>query len=198
MNEPPIIPAIPLIPPEPIEIPEPTFLHREALLPQYRPVLLPEFSPDELRYSLGSFSVNEPDQEDSASQKSSKRVVAAPIPAPPLPAIKQAVSAPDDNPYPEPSRLAEISLPGTNIKIPIPENELLITAAATAATASVVSVAATMTAQNLAKKIKPIFDQILKRVLNRKPKPHELLSYGRKRLALRRSRRLPSESQVET
>lgn len=201
MDEPPIIPAIPLpptvLPPNPIAIPEASFLTQEALIPQYRPVLLPFASPGEAWSALTPFQQPAEEKEEPPSKKASNTTAPVLIPNLPLPNIQQPIPAPVDNPQPAASRLTEIRLPGTEIKIPIPENELLITAAATAATASVVSVAATMSAQSLAKKMKPIFDQLLKRILKKK-KPHESLTYGRKRLAQRRSKRLPSESPVET
>lgn len=202
MNEPPILPAIPLpptaIPPSPIAIPEPTFSTPEALLPQYRPVLLPSYSPSDLQRDLKLSQEDSEETKAAPSNKPLNKVEVGSIPDIQLPYIQEVLPAPVVDPRRDTPRLTEISLPGTDIKIPIPENELLITAAATAATASIVSVAATMTAQSLAKKIKPIFDQLLKRILNRKKKPHESLSFGRRRWVQRRSRRQPSENPVQT
>lgn len=204
MDEPILLPAIPLptaidpLPPAPIAIPEPVFERPQEPVLEYYPVLLPQVTPS----SPGDPSIESGEQSESdepaQGQKAPKTKVPVKILIPQLSQFLETESETDGDPQPLSPRMTKISVPGTKIEIPIPEQDILITAATTAATASVVSVAATISVQQLAKKIKPIFDQILKRILKKKQKPHELLTFGRKRLVQRHCRRLPSESPVET
>ena len=65
---------------------------------------------------------------------------------------------------PQPREVKKVDIPFTNYRMPIPEEEIMVTAATTAA----ISVAATLTATSLFKQcvkiFKPIFMQIAKRI----------------------------------
>ena len=65
---------------------------------------------------------------------------------------------------PQPREVKKVEIPFTNYRMPIPEEEIMVTAATTAA----ISVAATLTATSLFKQcvkvFKPIFMQIAKRI----------------------------------
>ena len=65
---------------------------------------------------------------------------------------------------PQPKEVKKVEIPFTNYRMPIPEEEIMVTAATTAA----ISVAATLTATSLFKQcvkiFKPIFMQIAKRI----------------------------------
>ena len=190
MIEPPILPAVP-IPPNPIGIPEPVFLQPQEPVLQYTPVLLPFFSPDELTSPV--LGLEGPPESSESSKEQSKQNKAAPVTVPDMPLMYRQIPEPVQSPVSQQpiSQITKISLPGTNIEIPIPQKEILITAATTAATASVVSVAATMSVQRLAKRLKPLSDRLVAFVIKKFKKTKPSLSYGRQRLALRRHKRLP-------
>ncbi len=65
---------------------------------------------------------------------------------------------------PQPKEVKKVEIPFTNYRMPVPEEEIMVTAATTAA----ISVAATLTATSLFKQcvkvFKPIFMQIAKRI----------------------------------
>ena len=70
----------------------------------------------------------------------------------------------DNEGKPQPKEVKKVEIPFTNYRMPVPEEEIMVTAATTAA----ISVAATLTATSLFKQcvkvFKPIFMQIAKRI----------------------------------
>ena len=68
---------------------------------------------------------------------------------------------------PQPKEVKKVEIPFTNYRMPVPEEEIMVTAATTAA----ISVAATLTATSLFKQcvkvFKPILMQIAKRIQNK-------------------------------
>ena len=70
----------------------------------------------------------------------------------------------DNEGKPQPKEVKKVDIPFTNYRMPVPEEEIMVTAATTAA----ISVAATLTATSLFKQcvkiFKPIFMQIVKRI----------------------------------
>lgn len=70
----------------------------------------------------------------------------------------------EDEGKPQPKEVKKVDIPFTDYRMPVPEEEILVTAATTAA----VSVAATLTATSLfkhcVKVFKPIFMQLVKRI----------------------------------
>ena len=65
---------------------------------------------------------------------------------------------------PQPPEVKKVDIPWTNYQMPVPQEEIMVTAAATAA----ISVAATLTATSLFKQcvkvFKPLFMQLVKRI----------------------------------
>ncbi len=81
----------------------------------------------------------------------------------------------EDN-EPSPAEVQRVNIPFTDITVPVPQEEIMVTAATTA----MISVAATLTATSLFKQcvkvFKPIFMQLVKRIqkkLNGNPKAEE-------------------------
>ena len=130
LGEPPVLPSIRL--PEPLLLPRPVLDVPRADLPSYRPLVVP---PSDLRPPPGVKGTTESDKEK-------------PKPKPP------PVKLPD---IPQDTR--EIDIPFTDVTMPLPSNEILVTAGTTAT----VSVAATLTATAVFKwtvtAMKPILKQ---------------------------------------
>jgi len=130
LGEPPVLPYIRL--PEALSLPRPVLDIPRADLPYYRPLVVP---PSDLRAPPGVEGTTESDKEK-------------PKPKP------ASVNLPDI-----PQDIREINIPFTDGTMPLPSNEILVTAGTTAT----VSVAATLTATAVFKwtvtAIKPILKQ---------------------------------------
>jgi len=174
--------------PGPLQLPAPVLELPKAELPSYTPLTFPfaeGVSNDGIRVRLLG-------AEDNAEGKKPAETVKPPIvvPAPKVP--EPLYQTPDKKPVlPDLPQLAEsttITLPGTDIQIPVPRAEIVSAAAIT----SVISVTATLTVTSLFKRLvsmfKPVISNLLKKIdkiRNKKP-----LTFGRQRLELRRHRRL--------
>ena len=132
LGEPPVLPYIRL--PEALSLPRPVLDIPRAELPYYKPLVVP---PRHLRPPPGVKGTTESDKEK-------------PKPKPP------PVKLPD---IPIPKDTREIDIPFTDVTMPLPSNEILVTAGTTAT----VSVAATLTATAVFKwtvtAMKPILKQ---------------------------------------
>jgi len=115
LGEPPVLPVLRL--PEPLALPRPVLEVPRATLPSYKPLVVP---PNDLRPPPGIKS-SEPSEESEPQPK--KPPVTPPIPVPP-------------------PQVRYIDVPGTDLEVPLPSNEILVTAGTTAT----VSVVATLTA----------------------------------------------------
>lgn len=126
----------------------------------------------------------------------------------PVPPVVPPIAAPallttrTEDPPPEPGpsltretrdlpQLAEattINLPGTDIQVPVPKAEIVTAAAVT----SVVSVAATLTATSLFKQLVSLFKPVINIVVKKinKLRNKKVITFGRQRWELRRSRRV--------
>ena len=138
MTEPPVFPSINL----PTQIlPDPPILHTPILevpradVPTYMPMFAP---PDELRPPVGV--PREGEEEVLEDEK---------------PQTKQ------ENPLPEVRR---VNIPWTDIEIPVPKEEIVATAATTAAVSVVATLTATSLFNYLVKIFKPVFMQAVKRI----------------------------------
>ena len=140
LGEPPVLPYIRL--PEPLLLPRPVLDVPRADLPSYRPLVVP---PSDLRPPPGVKGTTESDKEK-------------PKPKPP------PVKIPE---IPIPKDTREIDIPFTDVTMPLPSNEILVTAGTTAT----VSVAATLTATAVFKwtvtAIKPILKQTWTKITKR-------------------------------
>ena len=132
LGEPPVLPSLKL--PEALELPRPVLEVPRADLPSYKPLVVP---PSDLRPPPGVKGTT-PSERKKPQQK----------PKPP------PVKPPE---IPKDTR--EVDIPYTDLTVPLPSNEILITAGTTAT----VSVAATLTATAVFKwtvnAMKPILKQ---------------------------------------
>ena len=138
MNEPPVFPSINLptqILPNPPILPKPILEIPRAKAPAYIPMIAP---PEELRPPVG---VPKEGEEEVTEDKKTQ--------------TKQ------ENPLPEVRR---INIPWTDIEIPVPKEEIVATAATTAAVSVVATLTATSLFNYLVKIFKPVFMQAVKRI----------------------------------
>jgi hypothetical protein len=133
LGEPPAFPSITL--PEPVQLPKPILEVPSAELPSYKPLVVP---PSDLRPPPG---IRSKSSEGEAQRKT------------------QPKSRPPPPPQP-PAELRYLDVPGTDYTVPIPSNEILVTAVSTAT----VSVAATLTATAVFKRCVSLFKPIIKQL----------------------------------
>lgn len=178
------IPGMPLAMPQ-LELPkwEPVPIYQNDI-----PALNPQTSPQ------GESSEEEKEKSNS-QQTPPERDPEEGIPADVLDMVDEVrFLSPPVQPFPWEEREVEtvetIELPG-GFEVPVPKQEIMVTAVTTAGAASVVSVGATMVAGDLFKRIvtiaKPLIKVVLKKVAKfRKKAPP--LSWSRQRLASRQHR----------
>ena len=138
MTEPPVFPSINLptqILPNPPLLPTPILEVPKADVPTYMPMFAP---PDQLRPPVG---VPREGEEEVTEDKKTQ--------------TKQ------ENPLPEVRR---VNIPWTDIEIPVPKEEIVATAATTAAVSVVATLTATSLFNYLVKIFKPVFMQAVKRI----------------------------------
>jgi hypothetical protein len=174
--------------PEPLNLPAPVLELPRAEVPSYETLVFP--------FADGTFSnglrVNTQGEKDDDQDKKPPENAAPPIKVPAPRVQVPQYQIPDKKPagsdLPQLAEATTITLPGTDIQIPVPKAEIVSAAAVT----SVISVTATLTASALFKRLvsvfKPLITSLLKKIDKmRKKKP---LTFGRQRLELRRHRRL--------
>ena len=147
LGAPPVLPVLRL--PEPPLLPRPVLEVPRATLPSYKPLVVP---PNNLRPPPGVKGVNS-DEEKKTEEKPAPKPVTPPIPKPP----------------PVPSQVRYVDIPGTDLTVPLPSNEIL----ATATTTATVSVAATLTATAIFKRTVSVLKPIIKKLLTKKKKKDE-------------------------
>jgi hypothetical protein len=157
MGEPPIIPSVRL--PEAVPLPpRMTLPVPSAEMPRYQPLVLP--SAEQVRQMQAS------EEEDDSEEKGSKPKEPEPQQQMKTPVQLPAVNIPEVVSQPE--ETTKVTLPGTDIQLTVPKEEVLTTAAATAGVAALASVAATMAAgplvQRLTKILKPVMKTALKKL----------------------------------
>ena len=139
LGEPPVLPSIRL--PEPSVLPRPVLEVPRALLPSYKPLVVP---PADLRPPPGVKGT-------TPSEKPKTK------PKPPSP-------KPPANP-----QVRYVDVPGTDYEVPLPSNEILVTAGTTAT----VSVAATLTATAIFQRTVSVLKPLIKKLLTKKKKKDE-------------------------
>ena len=150
MTEPPVFPSINLptqVLPNPPLLPKPILEIPKADIPKYIPMFAP---PDELRPPVGV--PKEGEEEVTEEEKTQTK---------------------QENPLPEVRR---INIPWTDVEIPVPKEEIVATAATTAAVSVVATLTATSLFNYLVKIFKPVFMQAVKRIqkkLGKDGKPTE-------------------------
>ena len=140
MVEPPIFPSINLptqVLPKPPILPEPILSVPTADIPAYIPMVAP---PEDLSPPVG---VPREGEEEGANEET------------------KGTQVQKENPLPEVRR---INIPWTEIEIPVPREEIVATAATTAAVSVVATLTATSLFNYLVKILKPVFMQIVKRI----------------------------------
>ena len=150
LGEPLVIPEF--IIPDPVTIPVvPTMELPKQVIPSYTPLYVP---PSDLRPPPG---VKGPNQPEEAAREAPK-----PPTAPKPPVVK-----------PQIPEMRFFEVPGTDLEIPLPSTEILVTAGTTAT----VSVAATLTATAMFKQLvsvmKPIIKQAWSKLTKKKEKKKE-------------------------
>ena len=140
LGAPPVLPVLRL--PEPPLLPRPVLEVPRATLPTYKPLVVP---PNDLRPPPGV----------KGTTQSDKKKEEKPKPKPPPPPIPK---------MPEVPQVRYVDIPGTDVTVPLPSNEIL----ATATTTATVSVAATLTATALFKKTVSVLKPIIKKLLTKK------------------------------
>jgi hypothetical protein len=143
LGAPPVLPVLTL--PEAPQLPRPVLEVPRALLPSYKPLVVP---PNDLRPPPGVKGTT-----PSETKK------AKPKPPPPKPPATP----------PPPSQIRYVDVPGTDYTVPLPSNEILVTAGTTAT----VSVAATLTATAIFKRTVSVLKPIIKKLLTKKKKKDE-------------------------
>ena len=136
LGEPLVLPSLRL--PEPLALPRPVLEVPRADLPSYKPLVVP---PSDLRAPPGVKGTTESDKKKEEKPK----------PKPP--------TTP-----PVPSQIRYFDVPGTDVQVPVPSNEILVTAGTTAT----VSVAATLTATAVFKRTVSVLKPIIKKLLTKK------------------------------
>ena len=136
LGAPPVLPVLRL--PEPSVLPRPVLEVPRATLPAYKPLVVP---PSDLRAPPGVKGTTESDKKQEEKPK----------PKPP--------TTP-----PVPSQIRYFDVPGTDVQVPVPSNEILVTAGTTAT----VSVAATLTATAVFKRTVSVLKPVIKKLLTKK------------------------------
>ncbi len=143
LGAPPVLPVLRL--PEAPLLPRPVLEVPRASLPTYKPLVVP---PNDLRPPPGVKGTT-PSEEKKEEPK--------PKPKPPTPPIPKP---------PEIPQVRYVDIPGTDLTVPLPSNEIL----ATATTTATVSVAATLTATAVFKRTVSVLKPIIKKLLTKKKK----------------------------
>lgn len=175
----PVVPAwgIPRNPQLPVEADLPAL---ELQIPQGRGLVLP--SAKQMRQQIQA----EQEELDEQKQETLQRLT---------PKKPQGIQVPQN--VPQFKEVTEFTLPGTDITIPVPRQEILSTAVVTAGASSVAAVAGTLLASTLLKRLvqllKPVLKIGMKRLakLRGRPAPE---TFGRQRLRLRRNKEKPARS----
>lgn len=187
--------ALPLLSPtlpKPLSLETPVLEAPKAEVPSYTPMVFPfgEGAP------TGSVQIDNAKDANEEQEKKPAPAVMPPIAAPVLPIPRTEDLMPeqkfsllnDAKDLPQLAEATTVNLPGTNIQIPVPKAEIVTAAAVTSA----VSVAATLTATSLFKRLvslfKPVINVIIKKV--NKLRNKKVITFGRQRWELRRSRRV--------
>ena len=164
MGEPPLLPRYSL--PKALEIPRVTLDQPEALIPSYRPLVVP---PSDLRAPPGVEASGEAEKNTEKKE----------------PAKQPEISLPKD--------VTSFNIPFTDYNLPVPKQEILVAAGTTASVSVVATLTATAVFKRSVQVLKPVITQILKRI--RKKQGKEVLSWSRQRLVQRRGRYVRGGSQ---
>ena len=188
---PPNIP-IPTVPP----LPKPVLDLPRIAVPSYAPIVLPYSGATEIPSQTTSSEEQKPSDEEQ------KPPAAAPPPSTAtIPPLKQPEEPEDESTSslkPElnsPSHSAEttsITLPGTDIQIPVPRAEIISAAATTSVISVVATLSATAAFKHFVTVFKPAITQALKRL--QKLRGKKVSTWSRQRLESRRRKQVHKET----
>ena len=164
MGEPPLLPRYSL--PPALEIPRVTLDQPKALIPSYRPLVVP---PSDLRPPPGVSS-------EGGEQKSKEE--------------KQKQQTPELS---LPKEVTSFTIPFTDYELPVPKQEILVAAGTTASVSVVATLTATAVFKRCVQVLKPVITQLVKRIQKKRGKA--VLSWSRQRLAQRRGKYAQGGSQ---
>ena len=163
MGEPPLLPRYYL--PEAPAIPRVTLDQPRGSVPSYRPLVVP---PSDLRAPEGVKAEGEEEQEEDPQKEQQQPEISLP------------------------KEITEITIPFTDIQVPVPKQEILVTAGTTASVSVVATLTATAVFKRCVQILKPLIQQVVKRIQRRRGK--EVQSWSRQRLAQRRDRYVQESS----
>ncbi len=164
MGETPLLPRYYL--PPALEIPRVTLDQPKALIPSYRPLVVP---PSDLRAPPGVAS-------EGGEQKS-----------------KEETPKKQSPEFSLPKEVTSFTIPFTDYELPVPKQEILVAAGTTASVSVVATLTATAVFKRCVQVLKPVITQVLKRIQKKRGK--EVPSWSRQRLAQRRDRYVQGRSQ---
>ena len=192
--EPLRIPERPLLSPPnlpgPLNLPAPVLELPRAEVPSCKPLYIPPVS--ELSPVNDGVRVNTKAEQADGENKKPPENEAPPIKAPTPKVLTPRYQIPDKTPVgsdsPQLAEATTITLPGTDIQIPVPRAEIVTAAGIT----SVVSVSATLAATAMFKRLTSVLKPVIKALVKRidKLQKRKTLTFGRQRSLLRRHRRL--------
>jgi hypothetical protein len=140
LSEPPVLPSLTL--PGAPTMPAPVLEVPRALLPSYKPLVVP---PSALRPPPGI-------QGSNAEEEEQEKQAEKPAPKPKTPEIPKP-----------PKEVQMVEVPFTDVEIPMPSTEIMTAAATTA----VISVAATLTATSIFKYLVTVMKPVVKTTWNK-------------------------------
>ena len=164
MGEPPLLPRYSL--PPALEIPRVTLDQPEALIPSYRPLVVP---PSDLRAPPGVEASGEAEKNTEKKEQPKQPEISLP------------------------KEVTEFTIPFTDYQVPVPKQEILVAAGTTASVSVVATLTATAVFKRCVQILKPLIQQVLKRL--KKSRGQEVLSWSRQRLAQRRGKYVQGRSQ---
>ena len=164
MGETPLLPRYSL--PPALEIPRVTLDQPKALIPSYRPLVVP---PHDLQKPAGVKTAGEEQKSKEQDQKPQKPEVSLP------------------------KEVTSFTIPFTDYQVPVPKQEILVAAGTTASVSVVATLTATAVFKRCVQVLKPVITQLVKRLQKKRGK--KVLSWSRQRLAQRRGRYVQGGSQ---
>ena len=165
MGEPPLLPRYSL--PPALEIPRVTLDQPKALIPSYRPLVVP---PSDLRAPPGVEASGEAEKNTEKKEQPKQPEVSLP------------------------KEITSFTIPFTDYELPVPKQEILVAAGTTASVSVVATLTATAVFKRSVQILKPLIQQALKRL--KRSQGQEVPSWSRQRLEQRRSRYVQGRSQV--
>jgi hypothetical protein len=163
MGDPPLLPRYSL--PPALEIPRVTLDQPKALIPSYRPLVVP---PSDLRAPPGVEASGEAEKNTEKKE----------------PAKQPEVSLPKE--------ITSFTIPFTDYELPVPKQEILVAAGTTASVSVVATLTATAVFKRCVQILKPLIQQALKRL--KRSRGQEVPSWSRQRLEQRRSKYVQGRS----